>query len=241
MNDDTRRVNLAIHGWWGAGKSWFADTAPGPRLVLDAEGGVGDTPSNKIPWNPQTEDLPANIGPDDSVVVDVTSWADLDLVMQLIASGNHPFNSVVMDSLTEIQKQLKERLSAGPEAVFDQQSWGKLLNSMEYLIRKLRDQTRRTAKRRINVVIITGTDEEMIPKPPMFQGGLRKSYAGFFDIVGYLTTTRNADGEIGRTLQLQPDGVAVAKCRLHNVAVAHPNGQMPNPTVGEILRLANGE
>lgn len=27
-----------IHGETGAGKSWLANSAPGPRLVLDAEG-----------------------------------------------------------------------------------------------------------------------------------------------------------------------------------------------------------
>jgi len=237
---DERRICVAIHGWWGAGKSWLADTTPGPRLIMDAEGGVEDTPSDKVLWNPQTEDLPTGLGEDDSVVVDVTSWDDMDQVMKLLVSGDHPFESVVVDSLTEIQKQLKDRLSAGPDALFDQQAWGKLLNNMEYLVRKLRDQTRPSANKRVNVVIITGTDEEQMPKVPMFQGGLRKSYAGFFDIVGYLTTARDADGNFERRLQLQPDGIAVAKCRLHKVAIANPNGFMPNPSIPEMLEITNG-
>lgn len=236
---DNRKVAIAIHGWWGAGKSWFADTAPGPRLILDAEGGVQDTPSNKIMWRPQDEDVPTGLGPDDSVVVDVTSWADMDNAMRVLVSGEHEFESVILDSLTEIQKQLKDRLSAGPDALFDQQAWGKLLNNMEYLVRKLRDQTRPTAKRRMNLVVITGTDEEMTPKPPMFQGGLRKSYAGFFDLVGYLTTHKNSDGVIERHLQLVPDGIAVAKCRLHKVSVANQQGFMVNPSVPGILELVN--
>ena len=42
-----------IHGESGAGKSQLADTIPGPRLILDAEGGSEFTPSwPKQIWNP---------------------------------------------------------------------------------------------------------------------------------------------------------------------------------------------
>ena len=236
MSNDVRYVSIAVHGGWGTGKSWFADSAPAPRLILDAEGGAYDTPSEKAGWDPTSGEPIPNA---DSVVVDVTSWATIDHVMRVLVSGDHPFESVVIDSLTEIQKQLKDRLSHGPDAVFDQQAWGKLLNNMEYLVRTLRDLTRPSADKRVNVVIVTGTDDEMIPRKPMFQGGLRKSYAGFFDMVGYMTTTRNADGELVRQMQIQPDDLAVAKCRLHKVAVANPTGIITHPTVGEILTQVN--
>jgi len=171
----------------------------------------------------------------------VTSWSEIDNVMRVLVSGNHPFESVVVDSLTEIQKQLKDRLSQGPDALFDQQAWGKLLNNMEYLIRTLRDLTRPSAKRQIHVVVVTGTDDEMIPRKPMFQGGLRKSYAGYFDMVGFMSTTKNADGEIIRQMQIQPDDIAVAKCRLHSVSVAHPMGVISQPNMGDIVRVVNNK
>ncbi len=232
-----RHISVAIHGPWGAGKSWFADTAPGPRLVLDAEGGTQDTPSDKVPWDPK--DPPPKLKRNETAVVLVRDWATIDNVRQWLIRGKHPFNSVVIDSLTEIQKRLKDRLSSGPEAVFDQQAWGKLLNHMEGFVRELRDHTWADAVKPINVVIVTGTDDELVPHKPMFQGGLRKSYAGFFDVVGYLQPERDADGKKEWRLLIEPTQAIVAKCRLHAVSVANPEGFMLNPTMGDLLRAVN--
>ncbi len=237
--EDYRHISVAVHGPWGGGKSWFADGAPGPRLILDAEGGTRDTPSHKIAWDPHND--PPKVGKDDTVVIPVRDWATIDLVRGWLASGEHPFNSVILDSLTEIQKRLKDRISLGPEAVFDQQSWGKLLNHMEGFVRELRDHTWADAVRPVNVVIITGTDDEIVPHKPMFQGGLRKSYPGFFDLVGYLVPERDADGHKEWRMEIEPTQVAVAKCRLHSVSVAHPQGYIMNPTMNEILAVVNPE
>jgi hypothetical protein len=236
-SQDYRHIIVAIHGDWGSGKSWLADTAPGPRLIIDAEGGTLDTPSKKVVWDPH-KPIP-KCGKNDSVVVSVREWGTIDLVRQVLTSGEHPFNSVVVDSLTEIQKRLKDRLSQGPEAVFDQQSWGKLLNHMELWIRELRDLTWWDSVKPINVVIVTGTDDEIVPYRPMFQGGLRKSYPGFFDIVGYLTVADDADKNAEWHMQIRPNQIAKAKCRLHAVSVAFPQGSIPAPTIGKILAIVN--
>ena len=232
-----RHISVAVHGPWGAGKSWFGDTAPGPRLILDAEGGTLDTPSNKIEWDPHN-DIP-KVGEDDTVHVLVRGWNDIELVRAVLMTGKHPIDSIVVDSLTEIQKRLKDRLSGGPEVIFDQQAWGKLLNHMEQFVRELRDHTWADAIHPINMVVVTGTDDERVPMKPMFQGGLRKSYAGFFDVVGYITPERDTDGNKAWHMQIEPTQAVVAKCRLHEVSVQYPGGVVLNPTMGKLLAPVN--
>ena len=52
-------LSILIHGESGVGKSWLADSVPGPRLVLDAEGRARYTPSGpKVAWNPRDSEPP---------------------------------------------------------------------------------------------------------------------------------------------------------------------------------------
>lgn len=240
---DYRRISMSIHGWWGAGKSWLADTAPGPRLILDAEGGVYDTPSPKVRWDPY-DPIPS-VSEETSVVVDVQEWDPVRQSMAVLLSGKHPFESVIVDSMTEAQKQLKQAIARpgeafDPNAVFDQQAWGRLLNNMELTIRQLRDLTRPTARRRVNVIVVLGSDTEAVPAKPLLQGGLRKSLAGFFDIQGFLFVGRDDNQNEVRVLQISPDSLAEAKCRLHKLKVA-VGAHMMNPTIPDILSIINNQ
>jgi hypothetical protein len=240
MRNDYRRVSVVVHGSWGTGKSWLADTAPGPRLVLDAEGGYLDTPSPKVVWDPR-QPPPTDLDRDTTVLVDVTSWEAVVYTMQHLLRGGHPFESVIVDSFTELQKTLKDKLGKGPDALFDQQAWGKLLAHMELFVRQLRDLTRQSATHPVNVVVVCGTDSEAIKKTFLLQGGLRKSLAGFVDLVGYLFPGRTETGEEIRVLQISPTEAIEAKCRLHRVKVAHPEGFIVEPTIRDIIRLTNTE
>ena len=233
-----RRISTVIHGAWGTGKSWLADTAPGPRLVLDAEGGYFDTLSPKVQWDPSTPP-PGGLDKDTTVLVDITDWDTVRKVMTHLLNGNHPFESVIVDSFTEMQKILKDRIGKGPDALFDQQAWGKLLAHMELFVRQLRDLTRPSATKPVNVVVVCGTDSEAVKKTFLLQGGLRKSIAGFVDLVGYLFPGKTEDGQDLRVLQVSPTDLVEAKCRLHKVKVAHPNGYIVEPSLLDIIKEVN--
>jgi hypothetical protein len=226
---DYRRISVFIHGWWGSGKSWLATTCPGPRLILDTEGGSRDTPTNHVPWDGRSP-LP-ELGKDDSVIVDIESY------------GDHPFESVVVDSMHELQEMLKHVVatpgeSYDPNAVFERQAWGRLKNNMGLLMRQLRDLTRPKASKQINVVIVSGTDDEMVPAKPILEGGARKIVLSFYDVVGYLRTAQSQGGEEVRVLQITPSPTATAKCRLHNLKAKYGT-EIVNPSIKKMLAVVN--
>lgn len=244
MKSDYRRISVLVHGWWGSGKSWFAATSPGPRLVLDTEGGFYDTPGEHIIWDPSTP-IPTGLDKDSSVIVDVTEWAQVEVVRDYLRTGNHPFNSVIVDSIHELQNQLKRSVqnpgdAYNPNSVFDMQAWGRLLNNMGEFLRELRNLTRPGATRRINVVLVSGTDDEKVPAKPMLEGGIRKAIAGFYDVVGYMTVGQNAQKEEIRVLHTVANSLHVAKCRLHNLTVKY-GGAIPNPDFRKMLAVVNAK
>lgn len=241
---DYRRISLLVHGWWGAGKSWLAASAPGPRLYLDTEGGVYDTPGDKIVWDPKTP-VPKGLDKNSTVVVDVTSWEDLEDARAVLRSGDHPFESVIIDSLHELQDQLKRAVAEpgeqyNPNATFEQRAWGRLLNNMALFLRELRDYTRPAAVRKLNVILVAGSDDEIVPAKPMLEGRARKIITGFYDVVGYLTEAQSTSGDTVRVLQISPSVTAVAKCRLHNLHVKY-GAQIVNPDVKKMLAVVNSK
>lgn len=241
---DYRRISLLIHGWWGAGKSWLASTAPGPRLVLDTEGGFYDTPGEHIMWDP-TKTLPTGLTKDSTVIVDTQSWQDVEDVRTVLRSGDHPFESVILDSLHEMQTLLKRAVATpgqayNPNATFEMQAWGRMLNNMGEFLRELRDLTRPKSRKRVNVVLVSGTNDEMIPVKPLLEGGIRKVITGFYDVVGYLTEAKDQNQKPVRILQIHPDGAAVVKCRLHNLNVKYSEaGAIPNPDIRKMIADVN--
>lgn len=104
----TDSLTIAVHGPSGAGKSWLGDTAPGPRLILDAEGGTRFTPSTKHAWDPRTPPptYTETVVRYRTAVVRVADRESLQASFRWLASGKHPFVSLVIDPLTELVRKL---------------------------------------------------------------------------------------------------------------------------------------
>jgi AAA domain len=98
-------VSFIVYGDSKVGKSWLGDTTPRPRLVLDAEGGSRFTPSRKITWDPAAQKPPPDDGTWDSCLVPVHSYNAVKMAYDWLYSAQHPFNSVVLDSISEIQQK----------------------------------------------------------------------------------------------------------------------------------------
>jgi hypothetical protein len=176
------------------GKSTFANTAPAPRLLLDAEAAARFLPGRKVYWDPM-RDSPPGLDPTtgvatydgtwDTCVVAVRDYGVMVRVLQWLQSGQHGFESLIVDSISEIQKRLKDQMTGG-NGEMDQRKWGEILTHMEALIRQLRDLTEHPTKPLTAVVLTAMTEMRDNKWRPYVQGSLRVTLPYFIDVVGYM-------------------------------------------------------
>lgn len=205
-------MTFVLHGESGAGKSWLADTAPAPRLVLDAEGGTKWTPATKTAWDNVNDAPPIPDGTWDTCTVTVRDYKTLVKVFTWLNSGQHQFKSVIIDSLSEVQKRLMDEV-AGTEQL-KMQDWGAVLRKGESLVRSFRDFTMHPTNPVTCVVYVCGTTEKRDGEDqrPALQGALRNSLPYFVDVVGYLTVVATEDG-LTRVMHVQLGAGGLAKDR----------------------------
>lgn len=167
------------------GKSTFANTAPAPRLLLDAEAAARFLPGTKVYWDPLRDAPPACDGTWETCIVPVREYGTMIRVMQWLQSGQHCFESVIIDSISEIQKRLKDQITGGVGDM-DQRKWGEILTHMEALIRQLRDLTEHPTNPLTAVVLTAMTEMRDGKWRPYVQGSLRITLPYFIDVVGYM-------------------------------------------------------
>lgn len=177
-------LSLLIHADSKMGKTTLASTAPKPLLILDAEGGSKFLPHTKTLWDPRTGPPPSYDGTWEICIVVVRDYETISMVLQWLASGQHHFRSLCIDSISEVQRRCKENL-VGTEAM-KQQDWGTLLTKMESLIRSFRDLTLHPTNPLSVVVFIAETREMNGKWKPYVQGQLATSLPYLMDIIGYL-------------------------------------------------------
>jgi hypothetical protein len=226
---------MMVHGDAGAGKSWLGDTVPAPRLILDAEGRAKYLPSSpKVVWDPYKEEPPA-AGDWETCVAVVKDYPTLERTYQWLQTDQHPFASVVVDSLMEVQKRLIDDVR-GFEAL-DQRDWGLVLRKLEKLVRDYRDLTLSDVNSVTTVVATVGSRNIDGKQVPLLQGQLRDTVPYFFDTVGYLYTDIDpTDNTVSRSLLVQPTPTAVAKDGTGRLG----GPVIPNPNLGALFGLLNG-
>lgn len=184
---NTRAMSMIVHGDSKAGKSTIITTMPGPILLLDAEAAHRFMPGRKVRWDPQAEAPPVADGTWDVCVVVVRQYMDMVRAYEWLNSGQHPFTSVGIDSITEIQVKLKEQVSGSPTgAQMDQRKWGELLAYMEDLLRRFRDLTEHPTKPLQAVVLTAMTTFQDGKWRPFMQGQSAKKVPYFYDVIGYV-------------------------------------------------------
>ena len=180
-------LRVLLHGDSGAGKTTAASTAPKPCFLLTEPNGL----------------LSIRAANPDAIVIDVVSTANKQEVspMQVVreffvaaldgtiaATGA---KTIVIDSLTELQRMLRDEISAtkraGPngEIRWTLEDWSTLTDRMRKLVRAIRDLP-------FHVVAICLSDTEVDDSGarwvvPSFQGKkLPNEVAGYFNVVGYV-------------------------------------------------------
>lgn len=201
----TSGLSILVHGPAKAGKTHFAETAPGPRLFIDAEGGTRFTPSRKIEWDPTGKDHPPVAdGTWDTCVVYTRDFATMQYAYQWLASGQHPFRSVIVDSLSEIQQRCIDQLAGAGR--MEQQLWGDLLRQMSDLVRKFRDLIIHPTHPLEAVVLVAMTRIDAKNRQiPLVQGQLKDTLPYYLDVTGYFYTEANPEtGVLERKLLVSP-------------------------------------
>lgn len=200
--NDPRTLSILVHADSKTGKTTLGATCPFPIVVFDAEGGskflAGSPvltarlgrPMNIIQWDP-AQAPPVYDGTWDMAVVVVKSWNDFQMAAQWLASGQHHFVSLVVDSITEIQRRLKKNI-VGTEQM-KMQDWGRLLTTMDDVIRGLRDLTI-DAYNPIRVAMFIAETRQTDGKwRPYLQGQIATALPYWMDIVGHLAVEMFAD------------------------------------------------
>lgn len=202
----TRGISLLVHGPAKSGKTTLADTAPAPRLFLDVESGGSDfTRSKKTYWDPSKGKPPIDDGTWETCVVYIREPGDIKKTYEWLNAGQHPFNSVIIDSITEGQVRVIDKVSGGGE--MDLKKWGKVLQEVGGLARQFRDLVTHPVKPLEAVVMIAATHQRNGTGKwvPFVQGQLRLFLPYLYDLLAYLgEPVRNADGTVTRRLLTGP-------------------------------------
>lgn len=227
-------INILIYGDSGVGKTVLAGSASDvpemcPVLVIDIEGG--------------TESLKSTYP--DVDVVRVQTWDEMQSVYNELALGKTGYKTVILDSLTEIQKfnmyfimdrASKKNPNQDPD-VPSMREWGINLEQCRRLVRAFRDLPMNT------IVTALSKDDKnertaKVTTKPSLSGKLAGEVAAFLDIVGYYYVKAVVQSDksvvLERNLLTQMTDQYIAKDR---------SGKLPqvvsSPTMRAIYDLMN--
>jgi AAA domain len=183
MTED-RSISFLIYGASKSGKSTLAVSSPAPRLYMDVEAAARFLPIKRVAWNPAKEEPPEYDGTWDTAVVPTKNWDTVMKAYQWLASGKHPFNSFIIDSISELQQRYIEGISGRSQLQLQQ--WGDAFREVAGLIRDIRDLTVHPTKP-VQCVVLTAMARNRDGLwSPFVQGQLQDVMPYFLDLTGYL-------------------------------------------------------
>lgn len=189
----SHKIKAVIYGASGAGKTYFAATAPAP-IFASAEAGLLSTVSHKKKIDPVK-------------YVEVKKVEDLRELLSYLQKGEHKFKTVVIDSISEINEIIKEGIERKRGSAMIQKDWGDLFKVIKGILRGFRDLD-------MHVIFIAQEkaekDEQKTEKVvPMLNGKAAIEIAYFMDIVAYCYVDKMGENKI----TAQPSEKLLTKCR----------------------------
>ena len=222
-------LNLMIYGESGVGKTLLAGSAAyvaelSPVLFVDVEGGTLTLS--------QMETVA------DVDVVRVSKWKDVQKVYDELYKGKHSYKTVVIDSLTEMQKlAMSDVLGSGTTidavgAMPEFKDWNINTEQMRRLVRAFRDLPLNTIFTALSMDVPNPRNEAQVFKKPAFTKKLANEIPAFFDILFYMyiKTVKNQPNQ--RLVQTDKTETVVAKCRVAGVPE-----QLQEPTMEMLYDL----
>jgi hypothetical protein len=163
----SHKVKAVIYGASGAGKTSFAGGAE-KAIFASAEGGLLSIASK----NPN--------------YVEIKSLQDLNDLLAFLTKGGHGYETVIIDSITEINDIIKTEIEKRTGKPMQLQDWGNLQKKIVAILRGYRDLD-------MNVLFIAqekegakdenGASQKIVPN---LNGDMAERIAYFMDIVGYI-------------------------------------------------------
>lgn len=200
MAGDTRPrgVDFLIFGPFKLGKSTLASTAPGPVLVIDFELGSRFTAHRHTVWDIRKDPSPpAADGTWDVCSVYISKMADVDTVLQWLGSGKHPFQTVIIDSVSNWQMQMIDEQFGDKQ--LEQREWGTIFRTMRSKIMSFQ-QLKHHPSHPIEALILIS----MAQKPegekmgPLIQGKLRYVLPYMVNVVAALDIVYSGGQQVRR-------------------------------------------
>lgn len=205
MVDNTRKrgMSFLVHGHSKVGKSSLALTGPAPRLLCDVESAAHLLPNKLIWWNPMTEPVPVYDGTWDTCVVDIDDFAVMEQVYNVVKTGNHPFRTMVVDSVSELQSTIMKMNMR-------QQDWGLVLAKLASLCRNLRDLPRKRTNP-LEILVLTAMTKKYDAAAdgtggiykPYLQGQIATLIPYWYDVVAYYFIQPYRDPETGSVVNVR--------------------------------------
>lgn len=122
------RMRVLVHGYPGSGKTYYASTIAqlGKTLVVDMASEKGGLSYRGSVWEKNVD------------IVRPKSVVELTAIYKALAKGDHPYEAVVLDSLSAVQKSAERWLLGYEEDAVseikkgrsgpDMRTWGNILN-----------------------------------------------------------------------------------------------------------------
>ena len=179
----SRALSILVHGNAKSGKSTFGASSPKPCLLIDIEGGSRFLDIKPVRWDPSKNAPPIPDDSWDTAVVTVRTYDDAIKAYEWLRSGKHPFESIVIDSISELQQKLVDKVTNRDQAKL--QDWGDILRKYMGFLRDMRDMTEHPTKPVQSVVLIAmSIDDKDGKKQPFAQGQSKVMMPYLFDILG---------------------------------------------------------
>lgn len=171
-------------------------------------------------------------------VVNVSTWKDIEKLVNYVLDNETPFKTIVFDTLGEIQEIIKrDYLKANKSSDFAM--WAQIADNLTWLVTQFQDK-----EAPYNAIYIAHTEKVKddnlgaVLLSPYFLG--KKSIVDIPkipDSIAYLAKAQDGDGETVRVLQLTSTDRIDAGSRLEHKLPK----QMVNPTMGEFFQYLTGE
>ena len=219
------KLKMIVYGPPGVGKTTLLASAgahklTAPILLVNIEGGMLSVTDSSVLGLDQPPD-----------VVDLKSFDKLEEIFWFLAKGDHPYKSVGIDSLSELQminlegitKRLMGKITASgaKRASLDdiwQEDYGTSTQQLRRVVRQFRDLPMHVFFSCHDSMSQDKDKNETVH--PMLTPKLRTAVMGYMDVIGYMYVDSSEEAEEGdedretpRRLLCRPFGKWVAKDR----------------------------